>query len=130
MIAPLALLTQLAAAPCPVFAPGELYPWQRTGDGLRPGDQWVRVRLDVDADGKPRKCAVLKSNVDSERRLFMCNALLADGRYPPSAAEPAGPRQSETMLVIGGRNSRRAEEAARAAWFKAHPQERSACYPR
>ena len=118
-----------AKQPCPDRKPGDAYPWSI--QERMSGDQWARMDLDIDAQGRITDCRVRASNVDAETRFFMCRAMR--GSYqpdPPEDGAALGPRTVQTSLVLAGRQRRRAEEAARKRFFREHPEERSECYPR
>lgn len=117
-----------AEPPCPVFKPGELYPWQK--GPMSSGDRYAEMEVDIDASGKPLKCRIFKSNVDSETRLFMCQAVLAQGRYDPVMKDGAAvPGTVKTTMVMAGPRSRQRAAKARKEFFRNNPQERPSCYP-
>ncbi len=124
-----ASMTSTADQPCPVFRPGQPYPWQIKEKMA--GDGWAELELDLDATGKPLKCRVYRNNLDSETRMYMCQAILADGRYPPVQRQGAAvPGTIKTSMFLPGPQRKREEERRRKAFFKNNPGERSSCYPR
>lgn len=115
--------------PCPEFRPGQLYPWQIAEK--MPGDNWAELEPDLDPAGKPLKCRVFRNNMDSETRMYLCQAIIADGRYTPVRKDGIAVAGTiKTSMFLPGPQRKREEERRRKAFFKNNPGERSSCYPR
>jgi hypothetical protein len=115
-------------APCPQREAGAAYPWQN----LEPmkGDRYAWVVIDVDRTGRPLRCGIGDNNIpDPDMRFLLCNAYKGDWRGPP--AEPSDPdvRTIKRRTTMIGYEHQMADKKARKEWFKAHPDERAACYP-
>ncbi len=131
----LAVLTALIAAPadakqaCPKRSPGDSYPWST--QGRMSGDQWAKMDIDIDAQGRVADCRVRASNVDVETRFLMCRAMRRGFQpEPPENGAAVGPRTVQASFLLAGPAHRRADEAARKRFFAEHPGERPECYPR
>jgi hypothetical protein len=115
-------------APCPPHEAGAFYPWQNSG--MVKGDKYAWVYIDVDRTGRPLRCKIGENNIfDEFARFQLCNAYTADWRAP--AASPGDPdtRTIKKQTIMIGSDHQLADQKARRAWFKAHPEERSECYP-
>ena len=122
-ILPLALL--LAASPLsaeePAHSPSQprdpenYEPWLAE-QGIRPGDKWARVLLDLDARGRPLRCRIAATNIRNRtQRFYFCNAFMG-GAFQTEPVRENGvavPGTIERVLVMPGRNSRGAHERAR-----------------
>jgi hypothetical protein len=125
-----ALLLLLAAAPASAEAPaarrepGALEPWQE-GMPLMSGDRWARLRIEVDAKGRPLKCRVAASNLSESLRFYACQAFLRDWRTEPLIRNGvAVPGTVVRTLMMPGPTRRRLEEKARKRWLAEHPEAR------
>lgn len=96
--------------------PGSLEPWQNV-DEIRPGDRWMKIRMDVDKKGRPLKCRVLSSNIrSSEQRFWMCNAMMSQWQVRPVMKDGVPIATSvERMMIMPGR-------ATSEEWRKAKKQ--------
>ena len=126
-ILPLALL--LAASPLSAQQPAQpsahspsqprdpenYEPWLAE-QGIRPGDKWARVLLDLDARGRPLRCRIAATNIRNRtQRFYFCNAFMG-GAFQTEPVRENGvavPGTIERVLVMPGRNSRGAHERAR-----------------
>lgn len=120
-------LLLLAAAPAPAAEPaakrepGALEPWQE-GMPLMSGDRWARLRIDVDARGRPLKCRIAATNLSESMRFYACRAFLRDWRTDPLTRNGvAVPGTVERTLMLPGPTRRRLEAKARKRWLKEHP---------
>jgi len=115
--------TMLAAAAEPAAGgeraeprdPQNYTPWLAEQE-IRPGDRWARVRLDIDARGRPTRCRIAETNVRrGDLRFYMCNAFMGGAFVTEPAMENgvAVPGTIERLVVLPGRNSRREHERAR-----------------
>lgn len=119
-----------AAEPCPVFKPGQAYPWQKPGQ-LMVGDQWAYLYIDLDKKGRPKNCRVGKHKYGPEMGFWFCRAMMAQGDFEPIMKDGVAVEGTVTrFLSMPGRRRQREEEAARKQWFKDHPEERPSCYPK
>jgi len=134
-IGPLVLCTALLAAssaaagePCPPHEAGASYPWDVKG--MLPGDKYAWVFIDVDRTGRPLSCKVGDTNIfDSDTLFLLCGAYKADWRAPAASAADPDRRTIKRDTVMIGSAHEKANQEARRAWFKAHPDERPSCYP-
>jgi hypothetical protein len=114
-------------APCAKREAGAGYPWQNL-DPVR-GDHYAWVIVDVDRSGRALRCGIGDNDIsDPETRFRMCLAYREDWR-----ASPAGPGDPEVRTIkrrttLIGYEHEMADQKARKAWFKAHPDERPDCY--
>lgn len=123
-ILPLALLLAVSplAAQQPAHTPDnprdpENYePWLAE-QGILPGDKWARVRLDLDARGRPLRCRIAATNIRNRtQRFYFCNAFMGGAFQTEPVRDANGaavPGTIERVLVMPGRNSRDAHERAR-----------------
>jgi hypothetical protein len=115
-------------APCPPREVGRAYPWQ-TG-GMMRGDRYAWIIIDVDRTGRPLRCAIGDNNIpDPETRFRLCNAYSEDWRAPPAAADDPDTRTIKRQSIMISYEHAMADQKARKAWFRQHPDERSECYP-
>lgn len=113
-----------AAGPAPKREPGALEPWQE-GMPLMSGDRWARLRIDVDAKGRPLKCRIAASNLSDSMRFYACRAMLRDWRIEPLTRDGvAVPGTVERTLMLPGPARRRLEAKARKRWRAQHPEAR------
>jgi len=114
--------------PCPPHEAGASYPWDLPD--MLPGDTYATVLIDVDRTGRPLSCRIGKTNIFDKDTLFqLCNAYSQDWRGPPaSAGDPDRRTISRDTVMIGSKHEL-ANQQARRAWFRAHPDERASCYP-
>lgn len=113
-----------AAEPAPKREPGALEPWQE-GMPLMSGDRWARLRIDVDAKGRPLKCRIAATNLSESMRFYACQAFLRDWHTEPlmrNGVAVAG--TVERTLMMPGPARRRLEEKARKRWLAEHPEAR------
>jgi hypothetical protein len=115
-------------AACPPHEAGASYPWDIRG--TLPGDKYASVFIDVDRTGKPLSCRLGNTNIfDDYTRFQLCSAYSEDWRGPPAAAGDPDRRTIRRDTVMIGSDHELANQKARRAWFKAHPEERPSCYP-
>jgi hypothetical protein len=115
-------------APCPPREAGQAYPWQN----LEPikGDHYAWVIVDIDKTGRAIRCGIGENNIpDPETRFRLCNAYSEDWRGPPASASDPAIRTIKRHFTMIGYEHQMADQKARKAWFRAHPEERSECYP-
>jgi hypothetical protein len=113
---------------CPKREAGQAYPWQNLEPV--PGDQEAWVYIDVDKTGRPLRCQMGPNNIpDPETRFRVCQAFTGDWRAPPATATDPGVRTIKRHFTMIGYNHQMADQKVRKLWFKAHPEERPACYP-
>jgi len=116
------------AAPCPAHEAGAAYPWDV--QDTMPGDNYASVFIDVDRTGRPLACRVGETNIHDSDMLFqLCQAYSQDWRGPAAAAGDPDRRTIKRRTVMIGSAHELANQQARRAWFKAHPDERPSCYP-
>ena len=134
-IGALALCTVLIAAsdpaasnPCPPHEAGAEYPWD--AHGMMPGDKYAWVYIDVDRAGQPLACKVGETNIFDPDTLFqLCSSYKESWRARPASAGDPDRRTIKRQTVMIGPAHEKANQDARRAWFKAHPDERASCYP-
>lgn len=71
-----------------------------------PGDRWVRVELELDADGAVTNCRILESNDTNRQQLwYMCRAYQMNyrGEPLPEGAAAAAPRRVQQVSLLPGR---------------------------
>jgi hypothetical protein len=120
--------TSIAKTPCPRREPGAGYPWQN----LEPvkGDHYAWVIVDVDKTGRALRCGIGDSDIsDPETRFRLCLAYKDDWRTSPAGPGDPDIRTIKRRTTMIGYEHEMADEKARKAYFKAHPEERSDCYP-
>lgn len=94
------------------------------------GDKYAWVYIDVDRTGRPLQCRVGENNIyDSDTRFQLCNAYTRDWRAPEADAGDPDRRTIKRQTIIIGSDHELANQKARRAWFKLHPEERPECYP-
>lgn len=117
-----------SAPPCPAREPGT-YPWST--DGTMPGDKWAWIFLELDKNGKPKRCLMGENNVrDDDLRFFMCRA--AEKDWQPATPEEAKALASSTVkrrLIMRGPDHWKKMREARKRYFEQNPHERPECYP-
>ncbi|MGE5562848.1 MAG: hypothetical protein ACM3ZV_05995 [Bacillota bacterium] len=128
----LSLLLSSAAsaekAPCPPHEAGASYPWDV--QELMKGDKYASVFIDVDRTGRPLGCKVGNTNITDSYTLFLlCDAYKDSWRAPAAAAGDPDRRTIRRDTTLLGGDHELANQKARKAWFKAHPEERPSCYP-
>jgi hypothetical protein len=124
IVSTLALLAAAASAADPAAKrePGALEPWQE-GMPLMSGDRWARLRIDVDARGRPLKCRIAATNLSESLRFYACQAFLRDWRTDPLTKNGAAvPGTVERTLMMPGPARRRLEDKARKRWLAQHPE--------
>lgn len=115
-------------AACPSHEAGASYPWDV--QGMLPGDKHASVFIDVDRTGSPLSCRVGNTNIFDDFTLFqLCSAYKGDWRAPSAAPGDPDRRTIRRDTVMIGSEHELANQKARRAWFKAHPEERPSCYP-
>lgn len=115
-------------APCPAREAGQAYPWDT--DALMHGDRYAWIYIDVDRTGRPLQCRIGENNIDDpDTRFQICNAYTADWRGPAASAQDPDRRTIKRQTIMIGSEHELANQKARRAWFKLHPDERSECYP-
>lgn len=120
----LAAASAPAAEPSPKREPGALEPWQE-GMPLMSGDRWARLRIDVDAKGRPLKCRIAATNLSDSLRFYACQAFLRDWHTEPLTRNGvAVPGTVERTLMMPGPTRRRLEAKARKRWLAEHPEAR------
>jgi hypothetical protein len=74
-------------------------------DGILPGDQWARLRLDVDKKGRPTRCGIIATNIrNKERRFWACQAFMSDWHIEPIMKDGvAVPGTVTRMFVLIGK---------------------------
>ncbi len=113
---------------CRRWEAGARYPWQ--SNTILPGDRFAWILLDVDRRGYPVRCQVARNNYpDAESRVWLCKQYYEQWRGPRATASDPKRRALERVSLIPSHRHALADNKARAAWFKQHPQERPACYP-
>ena len=126
-----ALMTAVPAAagtPCPPHEAGAEYPWDVRG--MLAGDKFAWVFIDVDRTGRPLACRVGDTNISDSDTLFqLCAAYKEDWRAAAAVAGDPDRRTIKRETVMIGPAHDKANQDARRAWFKAHPDERASCYP-
>jgi len=116
-------------APCPKLEAGAAYPWQNFGEMMK-GDHYAWVIVDVDRTGRAIRCSIGNNDIsDPETRFRMCLAYKDDWRTSPAAPGDPDIRTIKRRTTMIGYEHEIADQKARKAWFKAHPEERSDCYP-
>ena len=114
----------LAEEPSAKREPGVSEPWQE-GMPLMSGDRWARLRIDIDAKGRPLKCRVAASNLSDSMRFYACRAFLRDWHTEPLTRDGvAVPGTVTRMLMMPGPARRRLEARARKRWLAEHPEAR------
>jgi hypothetical protein len=114
--------------PCPMREAGQAYPWQN----LAPvkGDRYAWVVIEVDRTGRPIRCGIGENNIpDPDTRFLLCNAYKGDWRAPRAETGDPDVRTIKRRTTMIGYEHQIADQKARKAWFRAHPEERSECYP-
>jgi hypothetical protein len=98
----------------------ELELWEFAAQKIRPGDRWIKVRIDIDEKGRPLKCGVIASNIRSkERRFWICLAVQKQWVTKPILKDGVPVATSvERTIVEPGRST--VEE-----WRKARKQSRT-----
>ena len=113
----------VAEAPAPKKEPGTSEPWQE-GMPLMSGDRWARLRIDIDARGRPLKCRIAVTNLSESMRFYACRAFLRDWHTEPLMKDGvAVPGTVERTLMMPG-PARRLEAKARKRWLAEHPEAR------
>jgi hypothetical protein len=69
-----------------------------------------------------------KNNIPGDDKFFVCKAFMEQWSTAPSPVATTGTTVERHYLAIGDKHQK-AEENARKAWFRAHPEERPECYP-
>jgi len=132
----LAVLVALATASsaaftkpdCPAREAGQGYPWQNL-DPIK-GDHYAWVYVDVDKAGRPLRCSIGENDIDDpETRFRSCLAYKDDWRARPAGPDEPAVRTIKRRFTLIGYEHQMADQKARKAYFKAHPEERSSCYP-
>jgi len=115
-------------APCPAREPGAGYPWQN--DVMMKGDQYAWVIVDVDRTGRAIRCGIGDNNIsDPETRFRLCLAYKEDWHTSPAGPGDPDMRTIKRKTTMIGYEHEMADQKARKAWFKTHPDERQECYP-
>lgn len=115
-------------ASCPPHEAGASYPWDVQGE-IR-GDKHASVFIDVDRTGRPLGCKVGETNIFDKYTLFqLCNAYTGSWRGPPASEGDPDRRTIRRDTVMIGSDHQLANQKARRAWFRSHPDERPSCYP-
>ena len=118
----------IASPPCPPREAGQAFPWQ----DLAPmkGDQSAIVYVSVDKTGRALKCWLGKNDIpDPETRFRVCQSYMQDWHAAPATEGDPALRTIRRDFTMLGSAHQAADQKARRAWFKAHPDERQACYP-
>jgi hypothetical protein len=117
-----------AGAQCPPHEAGAEYPWDV--HGMLPGDKYAWVFIDVDRSGRPSACKVGETNIfDSDTLFQLCSSYKESWRAPAASAGDPDSRTIKRQTVMIGSAHQLANQQARRAWFKLHPDERPSCYP-
>jgi hypothetical protein len=115
-------------APCPKGEAGAGYPWQK--NVLMKGDHYAVVIVDVDRTGRAIRCGIGDNDIsDPETRFRLCMAYKDDWHTAPAATEDPDIRTIKRRTTMIGYEHEMADQKARKAWFKQHPDERQECYP-
>ena len=97
---------------------------------MMPGDKYAWVYIDVDRTGQPLVCKVGETNIFDPDTLFqLCSSYKESWRAPPASAGDPDRRTVKRQTVMIGPAHEKANQEARRAWFKMHPDERASCYP-
>jgi hypothetical protein len=97
---------------------------------MLPGDKYAWVFIDVDRTGRPLVCKVGETNIfDSDTLFQLCSSYKESWRAPAASAGDPDRRTIKRETVMIGSAHEKANQEARRAWFKVHPNERSSCYP-
>lgn len=118
-----------ADVPCKRLEPGAAYPWQ-TSERMQ-GDQWATLSINIDKNGHPLNCRVVAGHIkDDELGYWFCSAATKYGRFDPimKDGQPVAGTATRTITMPGRRHVSR-DNAARKAFFREHPEERTSCYP-
>ena len=118
----------LASPPCPPREAGAFYPWQTTQ--RMKGDEKAIVYIDVDKTGRPLKCAMGQNDIsDPETRFRVCQSFMDDWHASAAAAGDPAIRTIRRDFTMISNDHQLADQKARKAWFKQHPEARPECYP-
>jgi len=118
----------LTKADCPKREAGAGYPWQNL-DPIK-GDHYAWVIVDVDKSGRAIRCGIGDNDIsDPETRFRMCLAYKDDWHTSPAGPADPAIRTIKRRTTMIGYEHEMADQKARKAWFKAHPEERQDCYP-
>jgi hypothetical protein len=118
----------LTKVDCPKREAGAGYPWQSL-DPIK-GDHYAWVIVDVDRSGRAIRCGIGDNDIsDPETRFRACLAYKDDWRAPPAGPTDPAIRTIKRHFTLLGYEHQMADQKARKAWFKAHPEERQDCYP-
>jgi len=112
---------------CPPREMGQSYPWESSE--LMRGDKYAWIYIDVDRDGWPLQCKIGDNNVTEYMRFQLCNAYTKNWRAPAASQGDPDHRTLKRYTLVISSAHQLANENARRAWFKQHPDERPACYP-
>ena len=113
---------------CTSWEPGSRYPWQ--SNAVMRGDRYTWIFLDVDRSGRAFRCEFGENNFpDPEMLFWLCKSYMDRWRGPPAQGSDAKIRTLKRFSLIAGYDHHIADQNARKAWFKSHPEERPECYP-
>jgi hypothetical protein len=88
------------------------------------------VIVDVDRTGRALRCGIGSNDIsDPETRFRLCLAYKDDWHTTPAAPGDPDIRIITRRTTMIGYEHEMADQKARKAWFKAHPEERQECYP-